>query len=407
MKSFNFLKAIAICVSLLVTPVIFVGQTQAGAQLSHGVVSFKIDGNISKIRKALRKAEKALKATLKKSKSLVRKANRTRDLNKKLKYLQQSVDILTQASQLKSQADALKKQLSNLNAIRKYEKQLATEKRREKEILKQQETIKAEQKRLAEIELEEENLAKIKKIELIELLEIETAKSTPMLVTEGTSLEAVVQNVVVAEVADILTSKLLAAMWNRGTLKVWGDQLNGIAVEGMVKSRLAELSDGATGIASLGQSVAIDLAKDTIIDVLEEYTLSKGMSPLAAEPMKYVLNTTADAAIFTYLHPKIASQAPLFVAITSATTNAIEVMIEATIVGVDAKIQHNRLVATREQLDQKANDLTDFGYELKSKGETEAANFIFKMATEAGNAAREFRDIYPYESLLDAAWPVP
>jgi len=229
-----------------------------------------------------------------------------------------------------------------------------------------------------------------------------TSISTPQMVPEGTSFKDILGDVILAETADLLTRLFLSDIWESGALPVWKGQLDAIALDGMVKSRLAELSS-RSGFTSLGQDVAISLVKTAIIDSVAELAQQKGVSPLRIEPLKYVANTAADAAIFAFQHPKIASTAPELVFAVSATKNTLAVIFEVSIVGFDAAKQHNRLVGIRAGLEENANKLTDFGFKLKSQGKLAEAQAVFEMARDAGKAALEFRKMYPYESLLEAA----
>ncbi len=236
-------------------------------------------------------------------------------------------------------------------------------------------------------------------------IENQAADSTPLITGEGTDFTGIFQNLAIGEVADLLTRGVLELLWKQGLLNVWGDQLDQIALEGMVQSKFVELAGGPQAIAGLGQSFALDLLKTAVIEIAEEIAKQNGLSPYVIEPTKYLASTMADYIIFSTLYPEIATQAPVLVAITAAAKNSIAVIIEASVVGFDAYKQHAELVATRELLDAQAKSLTDWAFTLKRTGTPEQVRAAFELARDAGKAASEFRKLYPYESLLQASWP--
>lgn len=206
-----------------------------------------------------------------------------------------------------------------------------------------------------------------------------------------------------AEFTDFLTRELLKSAWSTGALNIWQDQLNNIALEGLVKSKLKELvAGGPAGWASLAKSAALGFIKTAIIEAYDEKIKEFGVSPLLRGPLKYVMNTAGDAAIFSFLHPKIAAQAPTFVLLTSAAVNTLQQITEASYVGIIAIKQHNAIHKQIAQFEQSAEDLLQLGYQLKQSGKTQESLAIFKLSKQAGNTAIEIRKIYPYETFLQA-----
>ncbi len=207
-----------------------------------------------------------------------------------------------------------------------------------------------------------------------------------------------------AEVTSSLTRLALEGLWKIGALNVWRDQLDAIAIEGIVASKLKALGNPSYW-ASLGKSLALEYIKKTLVDTADVIAKDYGVHSTVRAPMRYLLNTGGDALIFSTLYPEVAAQAPQLVLVVSAAKNTTEVLVEASIVGFQAYTHHNQLRKQISDLERSSRELVEFGYKLRNAGKHEESLRAFKLANQVGTSAIELRQIYPYETFLEAAWP--
>ncbi|MBO6922949.1 MAG: filamentous hemagglutinin N-terminal domain-containing protein [Roseicyclus sp.] len=202
------------------------------------------------------------------------------------------------------------------------------------------------------------------------------------------------------EAANALSRELILALWRQGSLPYWGDQINDIAIAGMLEARVSQIVGDS--LFNFSTDIAIGILSNAIVQAVDELMSQSGYSALARGVVSYSLSASLDVAIFTFLHPEFASRSFGLVVATSLISNTVSTSVDLGVEVIDFQGFHNEIRGNINSLRLAADEAFSLGIEARARGDALEARRLFELSVSLGDQARLMNESYPYQTVLEA-----